>query len=239
MADTHRQAGGHANLFAHDIDTGDGLRYGMLDLQAGVHFDEKKLAVLIEKLDGAGAAIGHFAHRLDHAVAYFRACLGVEGRRGRLFQQLLVAALQRTVAFAEVDRFAPAVRHQLDLDVARSAQVLLNIDLIVAEGGLGLAAGQAEGTVDFFRALGNLHAASAATGRRLDEDGIADLTRGLAGFFHAFHRALGARHGRQAELDGGLLGGHLVAHEGNMFRGRPDKGEAVLLHHGGKLSILG
>ena len=68
------------------------------------------------------------------------ALLGVEGGRGRLLHDLLVAALQRAVALAQVDGVALAVAEHLDLDVARLGEVLLEIDAVVAEGGLGLGA---------------------------------------------------------------------------------------------------
>ena len=47
------------------------------------------------------------------------ALLGGEGGRGGFLQHLLVAALQRAVALAQVDRVAVAVGDHLELDVAR------------------------------------------------------------------------------------------------------------------------
>ena len=47
------------------------------------------------------------------------ALLGVEGRRGGLLEHLLVAALQRAVALAEMHAVAVAVAQHLDLDMAR------------------------------------------------------------------------------------------------------------------------
>jgi hypothetical protein len=55
-----------------------------------------------------------------------------------------VPALQRAVALAEMDGVALAVAENLDLDVARLLQVLLDVDGIVAEGGLGLGTGGLE-----------------------------------------------------------------------------------------------
>ena len=57
-------AGGDADLLEDEIDAGDHFGHRMLDLDAGVHFDEIELAVLVEKLDGADAEILHLAHRL-------------------------------------------------------------------------------------------------------------------------------------------------------------------------------
>ena len=49
-------------------------------------------------------------------------------------------ALQRAVALAEVDGVALAVAEHLDLDVARLLQILLDVDGIVVERGLGFGA---------------------------------------------------------------------------------------------------
>jgi len=74
----HRQRTplGHADLFAHQINPGDCLGYGVFDLQAGVHFDEVELAVLPQEFDRACAAIGHVAHRLGADFANSRAFFG-------------------------------------------------------------------------------------------------------------------------------------------------------------------
>ena len=59
--------------------------------------------------------------------------------RGRaLFDQFLVPPLHRAVAFPEVDDVAVLVGQDLDLDVAGAFDVLLEVDVGVAEGGLGL-----------------------------------------------------------------------------------------------------
>ena len=68
----------------------------------------------------------------------FCALRGADARRGRFLDDLLVAALHRAVALAEMDRVALAVGEHLNLDVARILEELLHVDLIVAERGLGL-----------------------------------------------------------------------------------------------------
>ena len=138
LGEAERRAGGDADLLAHQVDAGDRLGDRMLDLQAGVHLDEEELAVLVQELDGADAEVAELAHGVDHDLADPVALLGVEGGRGGLLQHLLVAALQRAVALAQMHDVAVAVGDHLDLDVARLAEVLLQIDRVVAEGGLGL-----------------------------------------------------------------------------------------------------
>ena len=57
----------------------------------------------------------------------------------RFLEHLLVAALERAVALAEMDGVALAVAEHLELDVARVAEIFLDIDGVVAERVLRLA----------------------------------------------------------------------------------------------------
>src|SRR6185369_793642 len=96
----------------------------------------------------------------------------------------------RAVALAEVENLAVAVAEDLKLDVAGALDVFLDIDGAVAEGFLGFAAGDVvflgEGNV----VVRDAHAASAAAGDGLDDDGIADLPGGLDGVGFGFDRAI-------------------------------------------------
>ena len=130
-------AGRDQELLAHEIDAGDQLGHRMLDLDARVHLDEIEAAVLVEELERAGAAIADAKARLDADLADLGALLRRDAGRGRFLDDLLVAALHRAVALAEVDRVALAVGEHLDFDVARVLEELLHVDLIVAERGLG------------------------------------------------------------------------------------------------------
>ena len=88
-----------------------------------------------------GAAIAHVGHRLGDDAAHPLALFGRDDGRGRFLEHLLVAALERAVALAEMDRVALAVAEHLEFDVARIAEIFLHIDGGVAERRLGLAAG--------------------------------------------------------------------------------------------------
>ena len=58
-----------------------------------------------------------------------------------LLDQLLVPPLHGAVAFPEVDDVAVLVGEDLHFDVPRVLDVLLHVDVAVAEGGLGLGLG--------------------------------------------------------------------------------------------------
>ena len=141
-------------------------------------------------LDGAG--------RLDGDLADLRAQLVVDQRGRRLLDQLLVAALDRAVALAEVDDVAVLVGQHLDLDVARVGQVALEVDGGVAEELLALAGGALEGLLELVGLERDAEALAAAAARGLDRDRVADLLGDLRGGLDVLDRLGGARHDRDA-----------------------------------------
>ena len=210
----------------------------MLDLDAGVHLDEVELAVLVQEFDGADAEIFELAHRLRHGLADRVARGGVERRRGAFLPDLLVAALQRAVALAEMDGAALAVAEHLNLDVARAFQIFLEIDCVVAERGLGLGArggkrvGSSSGVWATFMPRPPPPAdALTSTGKPIARRaGERLLVGGYA--------ALGARDHRNAEALGGALGLDLVAHQADMRGLRPDEMDVVLFEDLGEAGVL-
>src|SRR6476660_3105523 len=102
-------AGGDADLLEYEIDVGDHLGHGMLDLDTGVHLDEVEPAVLVEELDRADAELLQVAHRLRHGLADLVARRLVERGGVAFLPDLLVAALQRAVALAQMNGAAMAV----------------------------------------------------------------------------------------------------------------------------------
>src|ERR1035437_1945160 len=116
-----RQGGARrdSDLFVDEIDSGDHFGHRMLDLNPGVHFDEIKFAVLIEELDRSSSGITEFPHRGRADVANFQALRSVEGGRRALLPNLLMPALQRAIAFAEMNSLAVSVAQNLDFDMPR------------------------------------------------------------------------------------------------------------------------
>ena len=124
-----------ADLLADQVDAADHLGHRMLDLQPGVHLDEVEFAVLVEELDGAGAAIAHFGHRLAHdARPSRRARRGVmtgEGASSSTFWWRRWSEQSRSPRWIAA---ALAVAEHLELDVARVGEIFLHVDGVVAEG---------------------------------------------------------------------------------------------------------
>ena len=137
------------HLLAHEIEPGDELGDRVLDLDARVHLHEEVLAVRGEEpLDRPGRAVAARARRLDADRTDPRAQLVVDRRRRRLLDELLMPALDRAVALAEMDDVAVRVGEHLHLDVPRIDDQLLDVDARVGEVRLALPARRLE------RALG-------------------------------------------------------------------------------------
>ena len=149
----------------------------MLDLDAGVHLDEVELAVLVQELERAGAAVADRAAGLDAAVAHELALPRGDAGGGRFFDDLLVAPLHRAVALAQVDHVAVGVRQHLEFDVPRPLQEFLHVDLVVAEGGARLGARDADRVQERRLGVHHAHAAPAAAAGGLDDHRIADVAR--------------------------------------------------------------
>ena len=111
-------------LVRHEIAARDGLGDRVLDLEPRVHLEEVGVAVVgDEELAGAGAPVAHGGGRRSAASVMRGANLRIEGGRRGLLEHLLVAALERAVALAEVDAVAMGIEQDLDLDVARALEV--------------------------------------------------------------------------------------------------------------------
>ena len=127
-------AGGDAQLPLDEVLPGDHLGHRMLDLQPRVHLHEVEAAVLVgDELDRAGADVADGARGRDRGLAHLApARFGHAGRR-RFLEHFLVTALHRAVALEQVHAAAVRVGEHLDLDVARTRDVLLDQHLVVAE----------------------------------------------------------------------------------------------------------
>ena len=112
-------ARGHVDLLLDEVAAAHELGDPVLHLDPGVHLHEVVVAVGVEQeLDGARVHVLDGGRGLDRRPPHAAAQLLREDGRGRLLDELLVAALDRALALAQVHDVALAVRHDLDLDVA-------------------------------------------------------------------------------------------------------------------------
>ncbi len=212
---------------------------GMLDLEAGVHLEEEELAVLEDELDGAGAVVADRLGGLDRRFAHRRFDTVGQTRRRRLLDQLLVAALGRTVTGGDPDALAVLVADQLDLDVAGPGEVPLDVHLVASEEALGLALGARHRVVDLGGAVHHLHAAAAAAEGRLDADGPTELVAEGLDLLGTLGELGRPGHDRGAAADRRETARHLVGHLVHRGRRRADELDAHVDDRPSELGVLG
>src|SRR5207302_8650101 len=133
----------------------------MLHLDARVHLDEVKPAQLVHKeFDDAGIVIADLTERLAEDLSDLLAQLERYSHRWRFFEQLLVASLNRALAFSQTDDVAVLVPEHLKFDVARVLNIFFQIEIPIAEGGRGLRLRLTEKRGQFIFVAHDAHAAA-------------------------------------------------------------------------------
>src|SRR3989338_1194428 len=231
---------GDANLFLHNVDAGNGFRHGVFDLDAGVHFHEIEIVILVEKeFDGARVFIAHGTGGLDAQVAdvcaLFRRDLL---RRGNL-DQLLVAALDRAVALEQMDHVAVAVTQHLHFDVLRVNHAFLQKNFRLAECLAGFRNHPFVVADQFFIVITTANAAPATAISGFEHHGIADLVGQHACLFNVFEVAVAARHTGNASCYHSVTRLYLVTHLTDDIRVRPDEFDVAARANFRQFRILG
>ncbi len=129
-------------LELNQVISGDQLGDGMLHLQARVHLQEIEVALLIgEKLHRAQVVVAGGAGDLQRRFAHGRPHLRMPGDEGRraLFDDLLMPPLERAFALAQVHQVPVMIARDLNLDVTRPFDHLLDVDFAVLKGALRFA----------------------------------------------------------------------------------------------------
>src|SRR5690606_25450779 len=239
LLDAQRLASANANLLLDDVDAGDHLRNGCLRLNPGVALDEEDLAVFIEALEGAGAAVPQLDTGLYATGLNLGAGLLVDTGGGCFLDNLLVATLQGAVTVPQVDGVALAVGQHLHFHVTRVGQELFQVDHGVAEGRARFGAGQADRLDQVFFLVHHAHAAPTAATSSLDDHRIADPTADLQALFLVLGQgAIGAGHGRYAGLLHGGNCRHLVTHQADHLGAGADEGETGVFDLLGKVGVF-
>ena len=236
-----RRTLGDVDLRLDDVDARHLLRDGVLDLDARIDLDEVELAGIgiHQELDRAGAVIVGGVADLEAVVGQFLA-LGIReiGRR-RALHDLLVAALHRAVTLEEMDDIAVPVAEDLHLDMAGALDELLEIDLVLAEGGLGLAARRHGVLEQRFLVADDAHAAAAAAPGGFQHHRIADALRLGLDELDIVRQRIGGRHDRHAGGYGEIARRDLVAEHAHRVGRGADEGNAGLGAGLGEFRALG
>jgi len=219
----------HPDHLLDEIDSRHAFRHRMLDLEARVHFQEIEAAVCAhDQLDRAGRIIAHSACQGDRLFTHRAAHLGRDEWRWRFFDHLLVPALDRTFAFAQIEDGAMLVAQHLDLDMARLLDEFFDEHPIIAKARQPLAAHAVEILAHVAFRPGKTHALAPATRRRLHHHRIADVAGDRDGMFGRFNFA--DETGDDAHPGSGcqLFRFDLVAHRCDRPRRRADEDDAGL-----------
>ena len=148
-------------------------------------------------------------------------------------------ALDRALALAEVHDGAVVIAEDLELDVAGTLDVLLDVDVADAERRLGFALRRLERLAQLRRGPDDAHAAAAAAGDRLDDDRKAEILGDLEGLLFPVDRAVAAGQDRNARLLHRPARPRLVPEQADDVRRRPDELDVARLADLGEVGALG
>ena len=214
---------GYRKLKFDQIQAGGQFGDRVLDLQAGVHLQEVELRGAV--VGGVGKEFhcartrvadrdGSQSGCLEKAFAHARRAF--DQGRGRLFDDLLMAALDRALPFADRPYGAVPIGHHLNLDVTAARQVTLAEHALIAECRERLTTGGPHRVREVAEVDHHPHPAAPATGRRFDQyRQVFGAYRGRVEFGE--HRHPGGRHH--------LLGLDLRAHRGDRGHRWSDPGQ--------------
>jgi hypothetical protein len=215
-----------------EVEPGDELRDGVLDLQPGVHLQEVEGRLLViegvagdEELDRAGTFVADGRGGAHRGLAHPCAQPLVDGGGRALLDDLLVPALDRALALEQVDDVAVLVAEDLDLHVPGSADQPFEDDPVVTERSRGLPPGGGERVGERGQVGDRAHPLAAAARDGLDEQREPDVARGGEQCPVVEVRVVDPWHDRDAFRGESLLGGRLVAHQPDHLRCRADEGE--------------
>src|SRR6202012_5059949 len=132
---------GDPDLGLHQIDAGGALGDGVLDLNARIDLDEIELAAVsvLQKLDRAGVAVARRPSDAQRRRAQLGALRLAQEYRRRALHHLLITSLYGAIALEQVHQVAVSVAQDLPLQMTRAPHQPLEVDLVVAERGPGLA----------------------------------------------------------------------------------------------------
>ena len=217
--------GGNLQLKFHQVPAGHHLGHGMLHLQSGVAFEEKIVLAGHQKFDGAQVPEpGMGSQPAGIGPKAVRKFYGQVWRRGFL-DDLLEAALQRTLPFEHVHHPAFAITGDLHLDMARLFKKPLDHQIGPPKGVFGFAHGRGHRFREALQIADHAHSTPAAPKNSLEQHRqfhAADRVLQLGGVHETV--PIAGQHG-QAGRCGLTLGGYFIAKACQGIRARTNEGQ--------------
>ena len=205
----------HQNLRADDVNTGDNFCDGMLHLNARIYLDEAPIATfnIHEKLDGAGIEVFRLARDSHRRSADFLANPPVERNSRRHFDDLLMAALDRAVAFIEMEDVPVMISKDLNFDVLGPADKALEENGIIAKRRRRLLPSFGDLRLKLAFGGNDPHPTPPSAKCCLNNQRKSNLAGYLPGHVGVGHRFFGSRNHRHACLLGKAPRGRLIAEQ--------------------------
>lgn len=211
---------------AHQIHAPHLFGDAVLYLQTGVHFQKVETLVFTveDEFHGAGTAVIHGFCQFDRSGAKrFGHSFGQVRRRG-FFENFLVAALHRAIAYAEGDHFTATVAEHLNFQVPCALDVLLDEHPGIAEIVLAEAFHRFKGFAQLGRTAAHTHADATTASGAFEHHRVTDLFTGDQRRVEAVEQ-LGAFEHRHAVLFGQCTRGVFEAEHAQLFWRRTDEGD--------------
>ena len=137
-----------------------------------------------------------------------------------------------------MDDVPPAVSQNLNLDMMRMKDQLFQVQRAIPKGGKGFCLRALIGALDFGRIIGGTHPSAAASGSRLQQNRISDLTGDLRSLLPVLQNSVRTWNNGYSVFFHQRAGRLLVSHHPDHLRGRPDKQNSMFLTETGKIRIL-
>ena len=121
-------------LLADNIYTSNHFCYRVFYLNAGIHLNKVEFIILIQKLKGACATVSDIQTGLCTYLADTFTLFFCDARSRCFFNHFLMAALHRTVPFAQMDGVAVFVCQHLKFYMTWRLQKLFHVDHVISKG---------------------------------------------------------------------------------------------------------
>ncbi len=192
----------------------------MFHLEAGIDLQEPEVVAVQKEFHRTGGRIADLACHGYRGLPHLLPQVVAQRGRRRFFDDLLVAALNGTLALEQMHQIAVAVAEDLDFHMPSRGNPAFQEQRVVAKRRTGFATSASHRFFQPFRAFDHAHAAAPTARRRLDQNRIADLCGCGLDVLPRFEFNRPQR--RNASFPDDTFGGKLVAHRGDGFGTRPD-----------------
>src|SRR6516225_4597790 len=160
----------------------------MLHLDSGIHLHEIETTILVDEiLNRAGVFVSHGFSKPHGTIPHFLPQVLIDQGRRTFFDDLLIPALDRAIALAEMDESSVTVAQNLKLDMMRAFNKLFDINAAVCESLFRLDPGGMKSLYEASVIMDSAHSASPSTGNRLDHHGVPDPFGDLQRFVLGSH----------------------------------------------------